>query len=172
MMWSKLRKKFKEFITPDLRKRIDVHCTCYHDAHDDYGEAWITLDGKKIFGGGYYHWYMTPIPSQTELLKEFSIGHGFHEDFYNAHIRTREVEEIMKSGVQETSHITKNIGNYINTPFDEALKSNNPIYKAFAMIDRRLGKRRFDNIKLEVYEHPLVIIFYNLRKQCFDNGED
>lgn len=75
MMWSKLRKKFKGFITPDLRERIDVHLTCYHDAHDDYGEAWITLDGKKIFGGGYYHWYVTPIP--IEPLKEFSI-HTMH----------------------------------------------------------------------------------------------
>lgn len=55
MMWSKLRKKIKEFFAPELRERIDVHLTYYHDAHDDDGEVWITLDGKKIFGGGYYH---------------------------------------------------------------------------------------------------------------------
>ena len=75
----------------------------------------------------------------------------------------------MDSGVQETSHITRNIGNYLNTPFEESLASNNPIYRAFALIDRRLGKRRFDGIQLAEYEHPLVIIFYELRKQCFEH---
>jgi hypothetical protein len=166
MKWSKLRKKFKEFITPELKERIDVHMTCYHEAHDDYGEAWITLDGKKIFGGGYYHLYVTPIP--TDSLNDFSIQHAFHEDFYNVQIKSKKVEEIMKHGVHETSHITNNIWNYINTPYEEALSSNNPIYKAFSLIDRRLGKRRFDKIQLNEFEHPLVIIFYYLRKQCID----
>jgi hypothetical protein len=169
MMWSKLRKQFKGFITPQLRNRLDVHCTSYHDAADDYGEAWITLDGEKIFGGGYYHWYMEPIP--RELLTELDIDYGIHGDFYRPHIKSKEVEEIMNLGIHETSHITRNIGNYLNTPFEESLASNNPIYKAFALIDRRLGKRRFDAIQLTDCEHPLVTIFYELRKSCFESKE-
>lgn len=167
MIWSKLRKKFKGFITPELRERIDVFCTSYHDAHDDYGEAWITVDGEKVFGGGYYHWYMNPIPHADS--KDFRIAYGFHPDYYRAHIESEEVKENMDSGIQETSHITRNIGNYLNTPFEESLTANNPIFRAFAMMDRRLGKRRFDAIQLAEVEHPLVIIFYKLRKQCFQH---
>lgn len=64
MMWSQLKGKIKDLITPELKERIDIYCTCYHDAHDDYGEVWITFDGNKVFGGGYYHWYMAPLPNE------------------------------------------------------------------------------------------------------------
>lgn len=165
MMWSKLRQKIKEFITPELRDRIDIHCTCYREAHDDHGEVWITLDKEKIFDGGYWHWYMTYMPK--ELLTEFEIQHGFHRDFYNVEIESKEVENIMKLGVHETSHITQVLGNYINTPIEESLKSNNPIYLAFAIIDRRLGKKRFQEMKLDDNEHPLIKIFYDIRKESF-----
>lgn len=75
MMWSKLRQRIKGIITQELRDRIDIHCTCYHDAHDENGEVWITLDGNKVFGGGYYHWYLTPIPH--ELLSVFQFNMVF-----------------------------------------------------------------------------------------------
>ena len=166
MMWSQLKKSIKEFITPQLQKRIDIDCTCYHDAHDDVGEVWITLDGNKIFGGGYYHWYVTPLPDK--LIKELAIKHGFHKDFTNAQVHSTEVEEIMKLGVQETAHITNALGNYLNTPFEESLSSKNPIFKAFAFIDRRLGKRRFEQIKLAENEHPLVKI---CEKNVFKKNE-
>jgi hypothetical protein len=164
-MWSKLRVKLKSFITEDLKDRIDVHLTRYHDAHDGYGEIWITLDGEKIFGGGYYHWYLTPIP--LELLNTFEIQHGFHDDFYKVNIESKNVEEVMRIGIHETSHILVNLDNYINTPFHQCINSNNPIYKAFSLIDRRLGKRRFEKITLKEEEHPLVNIFYKLRQDCF-----
>ncbi|WP_156158032.1 SF0329 family protein [Gordoniibacillus kamchatkensis] len=164
-MWSKLRVKLKSFITEELRNRIDIHLTRYHDAHDGYGEIWITLDEKKIFGGGYYHWYMTPVPD--ELLNSFQLKHGFHKDFYKVNIESKNVEEIMRYGVHETSHILINLDNYINTSFSESLTSNNPIYKAFSLIDRRLGRRRFEGITLSDDEHPLVKIFYKLRQDCF-----
>jgi len=108
MMWSKLINKFKGFINPESRGIIDVFCTSYHDARDDYGEAWITVDGEKVFGGGYYHWYMNPIPHADS--QEFRITHGFHPDYYRAHIESEEVKENMDSGIQETSHITRNNG--------------------------------------------------------------
>ncbi len=165
MIWSKLRKKIKEFITPELRDRIDIHSTRYHDAHDNYGEVWITLDGKKVLGGGYYHWYMTPIPQ--ELLTNKYIKSGYHKDFYSPRIESDEVKKIMELGIHETTHITEVLENYINTPFKDSLESNNPIYKAFALIDKRLGRRRFMNIDISSEKHSLVRLFYELRRDCF-----
>ncbi|ULO08515.1 hypothetical protein H1230_06825 [Paenibacillus sp. 19GGS1-52] len=163
MKWSKLRVNLKSFIIPELRDRIDFHLTCYHDAHDNYGEVWVTVDGEKIFGGGYYHWYVTPL--LPELLSTFEIQHGFQGDFYKAKIENKNVEEIMNLGIHETSHITDNLFNYLNTPFEECINSNNPIYKAFSIIDRRLGKRRFKNIQIEDPAHPLVSALYKLRSE-------
>ncbi|MNM92799.1 hypothetical protein D3C81_1051450 [compost metagenome] len=166
MDWSKLRVMIRELITPELKKRIDIHETRYHEAHDGYGEAWITLDGKKIFGGGYYHWYMNALPDDITL---HSLHHGYHEDFYKTNIKSENVERIMNLGLHETSHIIRNLRNYINTPFEEIVNSNNPIYKAFGLIDRRLGKRRFRKIEITENEHPLVKIFFELRKDIFDS---
>jgi hypothetical protein len=73
----------------------------------------------------------------------------------------------MDSGVHETSHITLNLMNYLNTHFEEILSSNNPIYRAFGIIDRRLGRRRFNLVLLQEDEHPLVQKFYELRKEIF-----
>ena len=165
MDWSKLRVLIKDFIVPDLRQRIDIHETRYRKAHDGYGEVWITLDGEKISGGGYYHWYMSPLPVDDARL---DIQYGHHEDFYKPKIESRHVEEIMRSGLHETSHITSNLRNYLSTPFEEILESNNPIYKAFGIVDRRLGRRRFNNIFLCNDEHPLVKKFYELRKELFE----
>ncbi|OKP84086.1 hypothetical protein A3842_08440, partial [Paenibacillus sp. P3E] len=133
MDWSKLRVRIRALITPEIRKRIDIHETRYREAHDGYGEVWITLDGKKIFGGGYYHWYMNPLP---EDIKLFELHHGYHEDFYKSKIESEQVERIMNLGLHETSHITQNLRNYLNTPFTEIIDSNNPIYKAFGIIDK------------------------------------
>jgi len=94
--------------------------------------------------------------------------HGYHEDFYKTEIKCELVERIMNLGLHETRHITQNIRNYINTPFSEIINSNNPIYKAFGIIDRRLGKRRFKKIKLKENEHYLVRLFFELRKELID----
>ena len=123
------------------------------------------MDGKKIFGGGYYHWYVNPLPIEIE---QFEVQHGFHDDFFNTHIESDKVETIMKSGLHETSHITLNLKKYLNIPFEEIIASNNPIYKAFGIIDRRLGKRRFISIEIKEEDHPLVKMFYELRKEVFD----
>lgn len=166
MTWSKLRVQIKDFITLELRKRIDIHATRYHDAHDDQGEVWITVDGKKIFGGGYYHWYVNALPIEVD---QFDIQHGFHGDFFISSITSKEVKTIMDSGLHETSHITLILKKYLNTPFDEIVTSNNPIYKAFGIVDRRLGKRRFDLIRIDEELHPLVKMFYELRQETFES---
>lgn len=165
MDWSKQRVLIRNFITPELKRRIDIHETRYHEAHDGYGEVWITLDGKKIFGGGYYHWYMNPLPEDVTLQQLYN---GYHEDFYKTNIEIEQIERVMKLGLHETSHITINLRNYLNTPFNEIVKSNNPIYKAFGIIDRRLGRRSFQRIILSENEHPLVKLFYGLRKEQFE----
>ncbi|MNC61703.1 hypothetical protein D3C75_1116640 [compost metagenome] len=109
---------------------------------------------------------MNALPDDITL---HSLHHGYHEDFYKTNIKSENVERIMNLGLHETSHIIRNLRNYINTPFEEIVNSNNPIYKAFGLIDRRLGKRRFRKIEITENEHPLVKIFFELRKDIFDS---
>jgi len=48
---------------------------------------------------------------------------------------------------------------------DEALKSDNPIISAFAMLDKRHGKRRLRTID-RTNLHPLAAKMLELRLQC------
>jgi hypothetical protein len=46
---------------------------------------------------------------------------------------------------------------------NEALGSQNPIIRGLAMVDKRLGKRRLREIKLEEVDHEFVKLMFNLR---------
>ena len=54
---------------------------------------------------------------------------------------------------------------YINMNIDEAITSTNPIISSFAMLDKRLGKRRLRQID-GTDLHPLVLRLLNLRLEC------
>ena len=51
---------------------------------------------------------------------------------------------------------------YLNTAFDEALDSSDPVLQGLAMLDRRLGKRRLREID-ESSLHPMVAALYRFR---------
>jgi hypothetical protein len=53
---------------------------------------------------------------------------------------------------------------YLDLAIDEALVSENPFIRAFAIIDRRVGKRRLQKLRIEDEEHSLVRAFYELRR--------
>lgn len=74
----------------------------------------------------------------------------------------------MNSGLHDTGHLTLNLKKYPQLPFREIIASNNPVYKAFGIIDRRLGKRRFKRIEVNEHDHALVKRFYLLRKETFE----
>ena len=48
---------------------------------------------------------------------------------------------------------------------DEALSSDNPIIQSFAVLDKRLGKRRLKLMDRSTL-HPLVVKLLDLRLEC------
>ncbi len=55
------------------------------------------------------------------------------------------------------------LSSYLDLTIDQALVSSDPLHRALAMIDRRLGRRRFEALKLSTDEHPLVRQLHELR---------
>jgi hypothetical protein len=47
-----------------------------------------------------------------------------------------------------------------------ALSSADPVQRGLALIDRRLGRRRFEALQLSREEHPLVVRLYRLRAEA------
>ncbi len=70
--------------------------------------------------------------------------------------------------IHDPSGITSSIRTYFDLDPQIALTSADPILKALAMIDRRIGRRTLKSIKLNENEHSLVKTFYALRMESFD----
>lgn len=133
MNWSGKRKKFRSMLCAELRDRIDVHVTSYRGAHDDVGEAWITLDGEKVLGAGYYRRLNAKLSGKNE------------EDIYDEEQVIRAIEE------------------YLNCSIEDALHAENELVRAFAMLDRRLGRRRLREIDIELEHAEVVRSFHAMR---------
>jgi hypothetical protein len=144
--WSKLKSRVKGFICPELRDRIDFHLTSYRESHDGADKVWITVDGQRVFSCKHY-------PYEWAEAKAFYGG-----------LRGEQVKSLLR---EKEIHGPKDFGDamraYLDMPIREALKSTDPLIKAFAFVDRRVGKKRLEMLEISDSEHTLVKAFYALR---------
>ena len=161
MKWSKLRKNIKEKIVPELCERVDFHVTKYRDAQYEIGEFWITVDKEKVFGGGTYH-FINKLTEDFQINgRKYFIDHNL--EFTKVNIQDLDIINIMSCEIHDTTHFSGSLFNYLNTGIEESLKSKNPFFRAFALIDKRCGKRKLKEIKIDENEHKLIKLFYELR---------
>ncbi|QQS42393.1 MAG: hypothetical protein IPM63_05475 [Acidobacteriota bacterium] len=146
MQWSKLKSRVKSFIAPELRHRIDFHLTSYRRSHDGADKVWITVDGERVFDCKHYP-------------REWAEA-----DLYQ---RGLERDEISPALAAAEIHGPADFGNamriYLRIPVEEALRSSDPIVRAFAIIDRRVGKRTLEKLEVSDADHTLVKMFYDVR---------
>lgn len=146
MQWSKLKTRIKDFICPELKDRINFFVTSYRESHDGADKVWITVDGEKIFECKHY-------PYEWAEAEAYYSG-----------LRNEEVKSLLRD---KEIHRPKDFGDamriYLELPIEDALKSSEPLVKAFAIIDRRTGKRTLAKLEISDSEHSLVQRFYELR---------
>ena len=168
MIWSKLRKHVRDRIIRELCARIDFHLTRYRCAHDQVGEAWITVDGVKVAGAGFYAWWKAYKKSlQATGEKPPPGGHLAVWEGHRITTTTPRAEKgVLGSGVYETGWFFQSLIDSLSLPLDEALASDNPLIRALALVDRRLGRRRFEALHVKPTEPDLVRLFHALRSSC------
>jgi hypothetical protein len=159
MQWSKLRSHMLTFVAPGLRKRIDFHLIVYRKLSECANEFFITVDGQKTFSASTSrHNIATYVVTRTTGL----IGYGDSSD-------ARRVDDILsKSEVHAPTDITSSIRTYFDLDPHVALASSDPVLKALAIIDRRIGRRTLKSMELTDTEHSLVKTFYILRMEGLD----
>lgn len=135
--WSGLKKQLECLLCDELQDRITYFLTRYHDVHNAYGRAAITLDKKEIIEFSWIEQYrqdmdMTRLEKQAGLwdrespvLKQiWDKNKTYHDiDFLNAALE------------------------FICLPISEALESDRYIVRIFAILDRRVGKRTLEKIR-------------------------
>ncbi|SRR6266567_4242924 len=147
MQWSKLKSRVKDLMAPELRDRIDFHLTSYRASHDGADKVWITIDGKRVFDCKHYAY-------------EWASGAA-----YNSGVQGDPVKSVLRDvGIHGPKDFGNAMRNYLGMSVDEALKSSDPLVQAFAIVDRRLGKRSLAKLDLSDCKHTLVNAFYELRR--------
>lgn len=154
--WSGLNKQLTDAVCKELRGRITYFLTRYHDVHNAYGRAAIRLDGKELIQFSWVDMYRQEADvaekwretgkwncEDPELLKKWNDQATFSDyDFLFA--------------------ATK----YLQLSIQEALESDNSLLRVFAIMDKRVGKRTLERLRLEgtYRQYPeWVQQFYRLR---------
>ena len=166
MNWSLLRKQIRSLICDELRDRVDFHKAVYRKSWESlYDRAWITVDGEEVFEvsqGAYTMVWRNAM--QAAALRHPEADRYAIRDLAN--IATAD------SPVESTCFLSQSLRFYLESPLAGSLQSDNPVIRAFAMIDRRTGKRALARVTLAPEAHPLVRAFYELRTVArFDKVE-
>ena len=157
MNWSLLRKQIRSFICEELRNRVDFHMAVYRKSWESvYDRAWITIDGEEAFEFSHGAW--------TKVWREAKRTVALQHPDASWKLQSEHVAIAVKdSGVEHTDFLSQSLRRYLEAPIAASFKSDNPVIRAFAMLDRRTGKRTLASVTLAPDEHPLVRAFYELR---------
>ena len=140
--WGSIRKKLEQELLADrLKGRVQYFVTRYRESHDEEGRASIRLDGKEILQGNFYRYdrYDYPVPSDRTV----DLGAFDQRAFYDAYW------EFNKQSIEES------------------LNSKNLIVRIFAILDRRVGKRRLLQMRETIQNEPRNFqIFYAIRMEA------
>ncbi len=158
--WSGIRKKLEtDYLCPALRGRVRYFATTYRESHDREGRAAILVDGVEVLKSSYYEFAPAYWKLQSELRK---LG---ETDWREAAFKAGQT--ILEDGLFDQRDFYMAFQKFDNQSIEASLSSENPIVRIFALLDRRLGKRRLAALE-ETMENELdwVRPFYRLRMEA------
>lgn len=161
--WSGMRNYLeKEILAECLRGRIRYHCTAY-----------VGMDGCHVF----------EVYIDDRLVKRFSwetvnsyfIAQGCKtqknpfgiKEYWKEFWSLLEATPIQSRPEHTDEEFCEALAQYRNQEIGSSLHSENPLERMFAVMDRRIGKRRLRFIKEELEKQPEWLrIFYELRLEA------
>lgn len=169
MRWTKTKALVENLLCEKLQNRLSIYATSYNTAVGEQRRIWITLDGNEIFNASSASFLMEhdklwedvkrktrkPFPECLyEYYPEF-VGKINDMDYSMLILEQQSIFNVYR--------VYDAFVQYPNCSIEEALSSENVIIQSLAMVDKRLGKRRLNNLIINSDSHPLVLMFYQLR---------
>ena len=153
--WSGIRHKSEtEYLAISLRGHIQYFVTTYSKSPDHEGRAAIRYNGKEIIKGNYWNQYV-----KADLFpKDDTYERRMHEAFPFIDNTALEL------GVFDQRCFYQAFDEFENQNIDKSLVSDNLIVRIFAVLDRRVGKRRLISMRNFMEEQaPVFQEFYAIR---------
>lgn len=150
--WTGMRHKLEnDYLAPALRGRIRYFVTAYRESHDQVGRAAILLDGKEILNGNFFNFYFKDhlIPDDPNrkwhAMDEIALSHGIFDEYSFYH----------------------SFSIFDNQSIEESLASDDLLVRIFAILDRRIGKRRLSAMQEQIKNEPQILqLFYLIRAEA------
>ena len=143
--WSGIRKRMEsEYPAESLRGHISYFATSYSKSHDHEGRAAIRYDGKEVIKGGYYqNWTKAELfPKDEKYERRMREEFAFMDD------------TAIKLGVFDQTCFYKAFDEFDNQSIEKSLYSDNLLVRIFAVLDRRVGKRKLISMKETIENEP------------------
>ena len=143
--WSGIRKRMEsEYLAESLKGDISYFATSYSRSPDHEGRAAIRYDGKEIIKGCYYHNWT----KAASFPKDEKYERRMMEEF--AYID----DTAIKLGVFDQRCFYRAFDEFDNQSIEKSLYSENMLVRIFAVLDRRVGKRKLISMKESIENEP------------------
>ena len=136
--WSGIRKRMEsEYLAESLKGDISYFATSYSRSPDHEGRAAIRYDGKEIIKGCYYYnWTKAAsFPKDEKYERRMSQEFAYMDD------------TAIKLGVFDQTCSYRAFDEFDNQSIEKSLYSENLLVRIFAVLDRRVGKRKLISMK-------------------------
>ena len=161
--WSGIRNKLEnDYLCPALRGHIQYFATSYSKSADHEGRAAIRVDGVEVLRSNYYT-YFENVWTRFHHLRSTTLKDcdSAKEAINQAHAFA------LEQGTFDQKVFYQAFGIFDNQSIEKSLVSENPLVRIFALLDRRLGKRRLLALEESMErELPWVRAFYVIRMQA------
>ena len=136
--WSGIRNKLEnDYLCPALRGHIQYFATSYSKSADHEGRAAIRMDGVEVLRSNYYIYFENVWTKFHHLRSTTLKDHDCAKEAINqAHAFA------LEQGTFDQKVFYEAFGIFDNQSIEKSLVSENPLVRIFALLDRRLGKRR------------------------------
>ncbi len=131
--WSKMRSKLEnDHLADCLKGHIRYFATSYSKYPDHEGRAAILLDGQQIISGSYCEQWSKAdlLPKDATLQKRLRTEFPFID------------ETALKYGQFDQRCFYIAFNKFDNQSIEKSLESDDLIVRIFAVLDKRVGKRR------------------------------
>ena len=149
-----MKQQIEDRMAPSLAGRVQLHVTTYGipdwGSYYTSGRGWVTVDGQEVanFSTDQFLFEYWQLKQATGMQHTWAIP-----------------EPLQERGIFPRWWMEDALWEYLSLPIEDAIRSDNPLIRALAMTDRRVGKRRLRRFQIGADEHPLIQTLYLLRCQ-------
>lgn len=143
--WSGFRARYeRDFLAQALRGRLRFFCTRSHGIDDEVERIAVKFDGKEVFR-----------TTNNKYWEKWQENKNMYREKYGVDTYFKFLEiDLVNGGSFLIRHLYKAAHDYLNQPIEPSLTDENAIVRMFAVLDRRVGKRRLKRLIGEIDEQP------------------